>query len=173
MGGVTIRVCQIGTAPQDRLHALQLAMFNEARIANFLWAASGRCRSRPRACCLLTCRDRGLHGLRSLISKTSELACLPQRVQVIVWYILLGPKHLLRIYYNGTWTLCLPRDQGRHAPFEELQDCNEADESDAFIHLPRGSTYPTKRISGTTCSPTNISRISGALSAKYRGKKNQ
>ena len=30
---------------------------------------------------------------------------LSQRVQVIVWYKLLGPKHRLRTYYNGAWTL--------------------------------------------------------------------
>ena len=39
-------------------------------------AAFGNCSNRLRACCLLTCRDLGLDGLRGLISKALQLACL-------------------------------------------------------------------------------------------------
>ena len=42
--------------------------------------------------------------------KQSRPSSPTQRVQVIVWYILLGPKHLLRTYYNGTWTLWVRKD---------------------------------------------------------------
>ena len=43
-----------------------------------------------------------LLGPRSAQSSFSNT----QRVQVIVSYLLLGPKHLLRTYHNRTWTLC-------------------------------------------------------------------
>ena len=90
----------VGSCTSTNLHGIKIVAMTCVKVPTTPPAANQSC------VCSFVRTLAIVHSLSiSLGLDPTRATPLSQRVQVIVWYILLGPKHRLRTYYNGTWTL--------------------------------------------------------------------